>query len=328
MDRSYGGLELFLSYVPGSSISILMTTNVLGYPSFAPSSSSDVLGIVSTRIASLVDVDTSDTFFVINTEIDGEIVDSSDYSCNAVSVDLFKIRIFYYNTRISVYINDKWVYSYALATTEYSDENILMLRSVGASINITNIKNVELYDGRDAVFADYEATSDNTIQSIIQQRPIEIYPGVDRNYEFTYDATKEDVDAHNIRQFSKDTKDNSQMSSDGLVYSNDVSISTDLWVARNVGFITRMMRLSELDTGASRAAASLQKRARQSRYQISNSGRLDPRLEVADVQVFDATPVSGTSRTITERAIVEDVQINISDGSYSQSITARSDVDV
>jgi hypothetical protein len=82
-----------------------------------------------------------------------------------------------------------------------------------------------------------------------------------------------------------------------------------------------------LDTGIVRASSAIQKRARQSQYRIGTTGRFDPRLEIADVQVFDGIVITGTNTVINDRMIIEGISINISDGNYSQSISGRRDVD-
>jgi hypothetical protein len=153
-----------------------------------------------------------------------------------------------------------------------------------------------------------------------------MYASVDRSAEFTYNATKDEVDAIWVDSYSETQSDNSQASSDGLVYAVDVGISLDSYIAENVGLVTRLYRLSELDTGVERAAAALQKRARQAMFSVNLTGRLDPRLEVGDILLVNKT-LTSTNRVIADRVIVEDISITIVDGQYRQSIQGRRDVD-
>lgn len=326
MNLGYGGLELYFSYVPSVDVSILLTSNIEAYQSFSPMDDDTPLGLLSVRFSSVLDVDTNETFIVVSTEIDEVVVDQSDFSCNSETSSRFNIRIFFFNSRISVYLNNKWVYSYVVQKIEYPSVQLLFLTCLGDSIDITQVRRVELFDGRDAVYSDYEATADSAIQSIIQQRPIEIFSGVDREFEFTYDATKTDVVAHNINKYTEEVRNNSSMSSDGLVYAADVGISIDEWTAEHVGLITRMYRLSELDSGAERAAAALQKKARQSRTYITSTGRFDPRLEIADIHVYASIPLSGTGTQVENRSIIEDISMSLSDGNNSQTISGRKDI--
>jgi hypothetical protein len=220
-----------------------------------------------------------------------------------------------------------WVYTYSLSTVSYPITITQTLRADGNDITLSNLRRVELCDGREAVYVDYESNNDSAIGSIIQERPIESFPAVDRMVEFTYDATKDDRDAIKTTAYDDAEADNSQTSSDGLVYSMDVGISLDPFVAKELGLITRLYRLPELDSGVDRAVAAIQRRARQSRNKVGTTGRFDPCLEVSDVLVFDGVIVTGTNREINDRVILEDISFTIADGEYRQSISGRRDVD-
>lgn len=327
INTAYGSYELFFSYVPASNLSVTITTNVLGHPSFSEVDAGVSSQAISTKIYSELDVDTGLLFIVCETVLGTTVVDRSDFSCDSANIPLFSVRVFYFNARISVYMNNKWVYSYNLRKVEYPFQITSSLRVDGSVATVTNVNKVEIADGREAVFVDYESTSDNAISSIVQDRPIETYSAIGRAAQFTYDATKQDIGALFVNSYTSTESGQSSASSDGLVYSMDVGISNDEYVARELGLITRLYRLPDLDSGVERAVRAIQKKARQSRIRVDTTGRFDPRIEVSDVHVLDNVIITGTQRVVSDRVIVEDLSMSLSDGNYSQNLSGRRDVD-
>ena len=327
MNTEYGSLELFLSYTPNHDVTIDLSTNILGVASFYAYDTDTQALAISLRIGSLYDAILDRTFIQVSSIIGTEIVDTSDYSCDLSVLDTAKIRIFFFNNRASVYLNNKWIYSYAFLSVSYLTDLVMSLIVNGGILTIEDIKVVELADGREAVYIDYEANTDSALYSIIQERPIEMYPGVERTFQFTYDSMKDDVPANNIRLYDETDSDVSQVSSDGLVYALDVTISIDLATAEELGLITKLYRLSDLDTGIRRAVEALQKKARQSQKRIHLEGRFDPRLELADVSTFNGLIITGTNRPITDRIILEEISMLLADGVYTSTQNGRRDVD-
>lgn len=328
MNSSYGSFDLLFSYVPSVDREISILTNVNGVPSFFPVDAEALAYPISVRILTFFDEENTEMeFFRFQTWVGDEKVDQSDYPSDAESVDRYDVRVFFMNTRISVYINDKWVYSYAMNSIVYTEPVDLWLMAIGENVTVVDIVNREIADGREAVYVDYEANTDSAFSSIVQERPIEAYPAIGRAIQFTYNATKDEVPAVKLTSYREREGANMQVSSDGLVYAIDVGISIDQFVAEKLGMITRMYRLSELDTGVARAASALQRKARQSIYSARTVGRLDPRLEIGDVQTLDSVIISGTRTPITDRIIIEEISIQLSDGEFRQTITGRRDVD-
>jgi len=327
MNSNYGGLEIFFSYPPAEGLSVSLSTNIGGVASFREIDDEAEASNISVKISSEYDAETDKVFIIIESILGIETVDKEDFTCDLDSIEAFDLSIFFFNARISVYLNKKWVYSYNMYQVVYPVTMETSLIVNGDTATLTNIKNVEIPDGREAVYVDYESTSDNAFSSIIQERPIEIFSAVDRKAEFTYDATKNDVEGILIKTYEVTENDSRSVSSDGLVYAIDVGVSIDLWVAENLGLITRLYRLSELDSGVERAAAALQKRARQSIYQVGTTGRFDPRLEISDVLTLTGVILTGTQTPITDRVILEDISFSILDGSYRQNTNGRRDVD-
>lgn len=326
MNTAHGTLELFFTFPLNENISYGVGTNILGVPSFTETETEeDVAGALSFEIS--YDLDSPDRVIYFDIYSAGTLVDSWNYILSKKSVSDVRLRLFVFNTRVSLYLNDSWVYSYAFYSIAYPSLVTKTITSFGGNSTINDVINVELGDGREAVWNDYESTSENAISSIIQERPIQIFPAVGRAYEFTYDATKSEILAAHVSSYEIVEQDNSASASDALVYSFDVGFAADERTAEELGFITRLYRLPEIDSGVDRAVGAIQKKARESRFRLSMTMRFDPRIEIGDILILDSLIVSGTNRALNERLIVEDVNMRISDGQYTSTVGGRREVD-
>ncbi|PIV85099.1 MAG: hypothetical protein COW52_04090, partial [Nitrospirae bacterium CG17_big_fil_post_rev_8_21_14_2_50_50_9] len=250
------------------------------------------------------------------------LIDQSNFQLGYnVNLEL-DIRIFIYDQYVSGYCNDRCVYDYAFSSAVYPSAILASLSVTNGMLVLSNISRKELDDQREAVFVDYEANTESAIQSIIQQRPIEMNAGVNRELEFTYSSTKDSVTAHHVKRYENVLEDNLQLSSDGIVYYEDVGIAINEDTAEQVGLITRMYRLSELSSGAISAAEKYQRTALQKRNAVSLDMRLDPRLEVRDILDINLI-AAGTQRNIVDNIIVEEIQIRLEDGNYRTSLSGR-----
>lgn len=317
----HGTIDLsFTILAPTDGDSFELITDILAIPQHLETAQ----GILTINIIYEEDIDYGTGAYIVSeTRIGGVAIDTQTVPIGIVNGDIdLDMRIFLFDTYISAYCNDLCVYTYALNGIDYNAITSLSLERTG-SYTIENLFLREIPDAREAVWVDYEATTESTIQSIIQQRPIEINPEVGREINFTYDATKDDIPNHHIFSYEDTEQDNLQMSSDGIVYYEDVGVAINEDTAREIGFITRMYRLSELSTGAIEAAKKYQRSALQRRHSSSIvMQRLDPRIEVRDVILIDLI-ATGTLRHIEDEVIVEDVSISISDGAYSTNISGR-----
>jgi len=318
-----GGFDIYFDLTPSAATALVISTNITARSSF--SESNDVLEEIYIYISKDVGVgdQSGKQYIYTRTKLGSTFVNNQKYLIGNDSTIVYKIRVFLYDYYISVYCNGMWVYSYVFADINYpSPVTISLGRSGGDTLVVENIKRTELKDRREAIFVDYESNTESAIQSIIQQRPIEITHSSNRELEFTYSATRDAVDAVYVKSIAESTGDNSQLSSDGIVYSADVGISIDEETAKSVGIVTRMYRLSELDSGALEAAAIYQKRARQRRKMFTVNARFDPRLETRDIYNVNLFS-TGTQRHIIESIIVEDVQVKLENGLYRMSVTGR-----
>ena len=316
MSAEHGGLEVFFSFIPVIGRAVLLTTNIQVLAAYATGAVSDLK--VSVQMETI-----GDTQYVLFKTYAGDgLIDQSNFQLgDNVNLEL-DIRIFIYDQYVSGYCNDRCVYDYAFSSAVYPSAILASLSITNGPLTLSNISRKELDDQREAVFVDYEANTESAIQSIIQQRPIEMNAGVNRELEFTYSSTKDSVTAHHVKRYENVLEDNLQLSSDGIVYYEDVGIAINEDTAEQVGLITRVYRLSELSSGAISAAEKYQRTALQKRNAVSLDMRLDPRLEVRDILDINLI-AAGTQRNIVDNIIVEEIQIRLEDGNYRTSLSGR-----
>ena len=317
MSAAYGSMELMFDFVPDNTLTVEVRTDVLAVGGLKP----EILipGLVYLRLGSETISDI--TYIWVNTVIDGVVVDTSNYELGD-EVELFEVRIVFYDSFVSVYCNNLWVYTYGFSVIEYTLPMTVSIYASGAGVTLLNVRKSEIPDGREAVYVDYEQTSENAIQSIIQQRPVEIYGETGRTLAFTYNSYRDDVDGHHITRISESLSDPSDMASDGIVYYSDVGVQVNEDVAASVGLITKMYRLSELSTGAMDAARIFQQKAFERRNKLTVVHRLDPRIEIGD-RVRINKVLSGTNTIYNKYMIVEDIQVALQDGNSSMTLRGR-----
>jgi hypothetical protein len=107
------------------------------------------------------------------------------------------------------------------------------------------------------------------------------------------------------------------------VYYSDVNVLSSIQTAKEMGFITRIYRLAELDHGAIKAAEIMQKKARQNTRRYKVQGRLNLALEVDDVAVIQFLTVD-TKETINDSFIVETIRLYIANGDNYMIAEGRS----
>lgn len=316
--KTKGSCEIYLHYDSVETALLSITTNIKGQKYFAPDT--DFPQAIKVEIGH----EEFEGAYYFKFNIYYGITLAERLSFGPVEKnDHFDLRVFLNNQFVSFYINDLWTYSYGYENMVYPEGDITVtLSATGDDLTLIDTRRVELADYREAIFVDYEQTSENAISSIIQQRPIEMYPEPGRSLAFTYASTRDTVNAKHIEKLQENIEDPSGMASDGLVYYSDVGIVLDAGVAEEVGFITRLYRMSEIDSGAMEAAEIIQNRSHEQRKRWNISARLDPRLEIGDIYSIDVI-VTSTKRHIQKAIVVEDVSISMDDRRQSMNVSGR-----
>lgn len=247
------------------------------------------------------------------------------HPCNGIN----QVRMLFHNEFCTVYIDGSWAYTFSFAYTKYPETLSAQMayydgtETQTGTVDVTNVVIRELCDWRDAIFIDLETNAANAIQSIIQQRPVEILPRSNGAIDFFYEPnTRPQVLLSNIRKHTITEDDSKSASSDGIVYFSDVAVISDEDTLEDVGFITRMIRVPELDSGALRAAKVAQKKARQSMYKHHVEGRINLALEVDDVANTSYTPAN-ERQAHSHSFIVESIQIDLSNGNFTMVAEGR-----
>ena len=238
------------------------------------------------------------------------------------SYTLRDVRIVAHGPFVTVIVNGMWIHTFYSSYINYVEVGRLRLNADYAA-SFTNIVVTELYDWREAIWSEIEGVAQSVIQTIIQERPIDILGKANGALAFFYtpDLRPEvTVDADTISEHTV-TYGDSGGSSDGLTYFADVITVIDSQYVQDFGFSTRIYRLSNLDYGAEHATKQLQLRARQSAEQHQLSARLDPRIEVGDL--VDIGYTTADNWILAEKMIVESVSFNIA-RAFQMTLSGRS----
>ena len=304
-----GSFSVHFTYAGGT---VLLATDITGIHALIPVDTVETYKTLSVSLGISAGVATVSVLF------DGTAVDTSDYTVGAA--DFYDVWIFVYSTTVTVYVNKRWVYTYTMSFVKYVAYTTVA--SLTTSETLTNIRREEIPDWRDAVYVDYESTGDNALQSVYQQRPVWVFPQPGRTLAFTYHTTKDQIPAHHVQSYSDKQVNVTDASSDGLVYYYDVGVSAYALAAKEIGLVTRLYRLSELDIGGVEAAKTIQEIALEHRNPVDVDVRPDPRIEISDRLIIDLI-VTGTLTHITDDVIIEDASIQIEDGRYAMHINGR-----
>jgi hypothetical protein len=177
--------------------------------------------------------------------------------------------------------------------------------------NATDIVVRELPYWREAIWIDMESTGMNAVGSIVQERPIEITPAWNGKIRFSLNADRDQlaIASSFIRSHVQTDQNTPNASSDAIVYYSDVDLSLDEEFAAADGFLTRIMRLPNLEADAMESARVLQDQARQHQKVHDVTCRPDAHIEPGDeVEFFYSTPGGASAhRTM----IVEGVSLQI-----------------
>ena len=321
MTSSYGGLDIQFSFDPTNGTYFILSTDIAGSRADVDETPKAIRIHVETILSAGVMATRITTVLVGVGSIDAKVVNSNP----TITLSRVTVRVFFYNDYVAVTMNGKWIYFYVFSQMEYPSTPVVasITNITGSSKTLYNIKRTELFDGRQAIFVDYEANGMSVIDSLIQQRPVQIFASPDGKMNFTYRLATGLIDQIlYINEYSEEQTGDGQFASDGLVYFRDVDVSISEDTAKSVGFVTKLFRLSELDTGAVEAAGAIQATALERRIYIQIKTRFNPIVEMND-QINYSLIDSGTGRTIEGTTIVEGMNISVENGNYQMSISGR-----
>ena len=219
-------------------------------------------------------------------------------------------------------------FAYPKDSIIWPEDETLIYAYASGSNSITNVLIAELFDWREAIYVESEMSASSALGSVIQERPVEMTPTMDGGLAFSYDIIRDSftyIAADTKRMWhshDRDDRTSFDAGSDAIVYSFDVDFVSNQNFADTEGFITRVFKLSALDTGAKLAGRLLLQKAWERQYIHSIVSRPDVRIEVGDMITFTYV-VPGTSRSVNYTVIVEGYSIAMEEGEYVMNIAAR-----
>jgi hypothetical protein len=223
-------------------------------------------------------------------------------------------RVLFHDNFVTVYFDDMWICSYALAgTITYADEMDIVAYVQGSGITIVDVKIADLADWREAVYFDLDTTSKSGIESVIQERPVEITAKSDGSLCIAYDPDRNHITVNpdNIAEHQWVEQIPPDGSSDGIIYfATDVKTIQNTDYLEDFGFSTKIYRYPNLTSGAIRAAILQQKRFYEQREEHSLRMRPDFRIEVGDVLEINYL-ATGTGRAVGLNLTVESISLDI-----------------
>lgn len=225
------------------------------------------------------------------------------------------IRVIAHSYFVTVYINDVWITTFHFPYVLYRLQRYVALKSE-SSVTVTNIRLKELSDWREAIFIDLEASSMNAISSVILQRPVDIWPTWDGKLSFSFAPQRETVDLSHEKSINEKHGMDSLVASDAIAYFTNVAVIVSEQVARDYGFITRLVRLPDLDQDAIQSTVILVDDAIRKSKSTSFKARYNPILELGDIARMIFTRAD-TGSSVQKEVIVEDMRFTIMDGNFA-----------
>jgi len=270
----------------------------------------------------------SNKVVAISEKTDG--TDSQLFSSTIPWTTTATIRILMHSNFISIYFNDIWVTTWGFDEDDVvwpTDELTMYLKSITSPYSIP-VTVTELFDWRESIFVESEMNASGAISSVIQERPVEIYPTATGGLSFSYEMVRETKELTSaqcknvLRKHTSIDSTGQDAGSDAIIYYKDIAFSTDDNFADDEGFVTRVLKLSNLDYGADVAGRMILRKANQKQHQEKLDMRPNPQLEPGDIIVVNYT-TTGTGTVIEKAIIIEDITIDIGEVSQIMSISGR-----
>lgn len=228
------------------------------------------------------------------------------------------IRVLYHDSYASVYLDDCWIYTFSFRAV-YSEETSIWVTGSN-TITFSKINNRELCDWREAIWIDIESTSQSAMNSIIQQRPVVNHCRYNGVMQFLYvKPTRTSVNIDYVQSHEITEVDAPNACSDGIIYYTYASSIMNEQAAEELGFITRVFRLPDLNAGAIRAARTMQNLALEEQFQHIVEARPNFVIEPEDI----ATILEPVAENENSYFIVEKVDYSFSLGKFGMMLRGR-----
>jgi len=260
----------------------------------------------------------SNSYYFVARDKNGDDVDEFESQLSALGL----IRVVFHNEFCTIYVDHYWIYTFGFDDIYHNVDPEVGLKTTGGGITVYDLRKKELSDWREAVYVELEISSQNAIRTAILQRPVDIYPNWEGRLVCEYNPNRNSDSVYFVKKHSEKRGDNSQACSDAVIQSTYAAVVTDVQYAMTDGFVTRMYRLPDLDSGYVQAAQIMQDRARRSNKEHSVQCRINIHFEIGDIANVSAT-VSGTGRSLSESFVIENMSLSISEAKQQMSLSGR-----
>lgn len=241
-----------------------------------------------------------------------------------------KVKVYFHGEFLSVYIDDRMVVAFAYGEDNltWPADQVTLYMKASSNYTITDVLVTELFDWREAIYVESELSASSAISSVIQERPIEIFSNQYGGLSFSYNMEKDTISyivpiskkilySHHITDsISKNA------GSDAIVYFSDIAFVSDPIFAKDEGFLTRVLKMASLETGAASAAIMVLKRTREAQKTHNLVLRPDVRLMPGDRLEFDYL-MPDTDEMKEYAVIIESITIEVLEGKYRMALTGR-----
>lgn len=233
----------------------------------------------------------------------------------------FDIRLVMHEGYLSIFRAGAWKHTFSFPTVTYPAAIDLDLKASYAT-PVNDIRVVELCDWREAVFIDMATTAGSGLGSVIQERPVELNPVCGGMLDFSYNRIRDSVSLGHVIEHVQNEATATMAGSHFIIYYRDVAVHEDEAFMDSDGYLTKVLQLSWLDTGAIDLASILAQRGRELQETHAIRSAPDPRIEPGDKATIGYT-IASTGRNVSTSIIVESVTIEMRDGNYMMTTEGR-----
>lgn len=262
----------------------------------------------------------------------GTDMDDMTINTDVAQAGSHDVRILFHGEFCSVYLDRASVatFAYGEDALTWPDTAVDLYMKCSATYTIEEILVNELFDWREAIYVESELTAASALGSVIQERPIEMAPTSLGGLSFSYNIVRDTLTYSNaqtkntFRAHNRVDRTVGDAGSDAIVYFADIDFVSHQAFADEEGFLTRVFKLTTLDTGANTAAQILLDKAYAGQFQHNITMRPDPRVEIGDrMEIHYLVPGTATQRDYA--LIVESISIGMDEGRYMMSVSGRED---
>lgn len=240
------------------------------------------------------------------------------------------VKVYFHGEFLSVFIDDRLVFTFAYGEdnlTWPSDQVALYLKA-SANYTVTDVKVIELFDWREAIYVESELTAASAIGSVIQERPIEIFSDQYGGLTFSYNIERDEIvytpaiSKRILHSHFRNEATSKDAGSDAIVYFSDIAFVSDPKFAKEEGFITRVLKMASLETGAAAAAQMVLKLSREKQKNHNIVLRPDVRFMLGDKLTFHYY-MPGINSLHEFCIIIESITIEAQEGKYRMAVSGR-----